>query len=225
MASIKWSALVSEVKGVLNGSILSVGYGGQTIRNRYSRSGRLSASWSASRSRLQYVAGLWRGFTPADQSSFSLAAPDFQYVNKFGNLVTPSGFQLACTLNSNLFFIGATLLHAAPEPRSQDNIGTFTLSQSPTGQLSFTWSVTGAGNQQVCVYMSRPMGLGVTSAPRFMRFIAKQLSNNRTAVDCTSAFEAIYGAIPASGRVFYRVDLIDTETGQRFSCASGYLDV
>lgn len=225
MASVKWSGLVSEVKGVLNGSILSVGYGGQTIRNRRSQIGAISAAWSLSRSRLQYVSGIWRGLTSLQQQAWNDAAPDFPYTNKFGNSVIPSGFQLFCQQNSNLWFLALGPNTAPSGPYSQDNLGTMRFSFPTPGALSLYYQSDGSGDQLVVVYMSQALSKGKRTVPRYLRKIYSDYDVNSGTTNITADWTAVFGALPASGRLFYRVCLIDARSGQRWEYLSGFVDI
>lgn len=225
MASVKWSGLVSEVRGKINGSILSVGYGGQIIRNRRSGGGVTSTSWRKSRANLAYIAGQWRTLTSAQQAAFISAGVSFPYVNKFGDSVTPSGFQLFCTLNSNLNFIAQSLITTAPSPASSETLGTITFSQPSSGALRLAYTATASGLSAIVVYASSAQSLGVYTAPRFMRFVDVVRSNVASPLNFGSHYDRVFGDVPTSGRIFIKVVTINYTTGQRWTMYEGFVNL
>lgn len=225
MASVKWSGLVSEVRGKINGSILSVGYGGQIIRNRRSGGGVTSTSWRKSRANLAYIAGIWRGLTTVQQDSWNAAVASYPYVNKFGDSVNPSGFQLFCTLNSNLLFIGQTLLNTASAPEPVESLGTITLSQPSTGALRLAYTPTANGRMDIVIYCTSAVSTGVCTPPRVVRYVSKVRSNVASPLNFGADYDRVYGDVATSGRLFAKVFGISRTTGQRWFLFEGFVDL
>lgn len=224
MASVKWSGLVSEMKGVLNGSILSVGYGGQTIRNRRSGGGRKSIPWGFTKAFLPTVSATWRGLTSAQQLAWATAAPDYPYTDKFGNSQIPSGYQLYCTLNLNMLYAGQTLLTVPIAPLVPENIGTPTVYSAGTGVIEADWTPQFTNRTRVLIYCSQPLSLGVTSPPRTVQLITQFNSNASSPQDISSTYERRFGVVPAAGRCFWKVQQIDKDSGQRYGTYTGFFD-
>jgi len=225
MASVKWSGLVSEVRGKINGSILSVGYGGQIIRNRRSGGGVTSSSWRKSRANLAYIAGIWRGLTTVQQDSWNAAVASFPYVNKFGDSVNPSGFQLFCTLNSNLLFIGQTLINTAPTPESVETVGPLTFSQPSTGALRLAYTPNAGGKMDIVVYCTAAVSTGVCTPPRVVRYVSKVRSSVTSPLNFGADYDRVFGDVPTSGRLFAKVFGIHLTTGQRWSLFEGFVNL
>lgn len=225
MASVKWSGLVSEVKGVMNGTIFSVGYGGQQMRNRISGGGRKTSAWSVSKVRMARVSGTWRSLTSAQQTAWIAAGPSYPYTDKFGNSQIPSGFQLYCTLNVNLLVAGQSMITAPVAPAAPESIGSPTVTQPSSTNLQMSFTPSGANRTQICVYLSQPLSKGVTIQPRTMRLVSVIASSTASPYSLTSDYNRIFTSIPTTGRVFYSIEQINKTTGQRQVPVTGFVDL
>jgi hypothetical protein len=225
MASVKWSALVSEVKGVLNGSIFSVGYGGQTIRNRISGGGRKTNVWGYTKAALPSVSQTWRGLTTVQQTAWQVAAPDYPYTDKFGNSQIPSGYQLYCTLNLNLLYANQPLLLVPLAPLVPENIGTPSITNPSTGVLELNWTPQFTNRTVILAYCSQTVSLGKTSRPRTIQLVWFAESGDSSPVDFSFAYARRFGLVPSAGRVFWKIQQIDKDSGQRYGTFIGSLDL
>lgn len=225
MASIKWSALVSEVKGVLNGSILSHSRLGQTIRNRSSRLGRPSSSWSASRVMLAYVASQWKLLTIAQQASWQAMTASYPYIDKFGNPQTPSGYQLFCTLNVNLLLTNNLVDFTPHLPTAESNIAPLLFDTNAIGGLEINFTPAAGPVSIIMVYASAPLSQGVTVPPRYMRLISKISDNTASPYTLTTDYNRVFPLLPSGSRVFLRAEQLQIDIGQRYDTGSGFVDI
>ena len=216
MALIKWSGMVSEIKGKLNGSIFSNPTYGAQMRNRKSCKGKNSAVWGASKSILSVVASEWKSLTNVQRQSFVDQAPHYPYVNKFGDSVEPSGYQLYCTLNLNLRKIGVGQLTTAIAKRTEVDISPFVFQVSAGGALELTYTSPSSALVQLLVYCSPPVSPGVYYPPRKMAFIKQINGSSSSPQDIDSAVEEKYGAVSDGQKYFLRVEIIDILSGQRY---------
>lgn len=117
MAQIKLSALASDMKGKLQGSVLAGGPGGLYVRNNPSGGGKKSRIWDKQKARLSSLAGQWRGLTIAQKQSWNDATALYPSTNKFGDPRLPSGYELFMQLNGNLQYAGIPLMTSPIAPR------------------------------------------------------------------------------------------------------------
>lgn len=65
---------------------------------------------------LSTIAALWNRITPAEQETFNSGAVGFPAKNKYGDIYTPSGYQVFMKLNLNLYTCNAPLVTSCPIP-------------------------------------------------------------------------------------------------------------
>jgi len=110
MPSIKYSALVSDMKGKSNGSVFSSNKQGAYFRNNRTGGGRKTKLWDKQKSNFSFLATQWKGLNPEQQTAWTNAAPMYPSLNKFKIEYIPSGFQLYMRLNGVLLAKGFPLL-------------------------------------------------------------------------------------------------------------------
>lgn len=221
MALVKWSAMVGEVKGKLNGTIFSNPTYGAQMRNRKSKKGHHSSVWGSQKSKLSVVASEWKDLTPTQQQSFVNNVANYPYINKFGDSVIPSAYQLYCTLNLNIRAIGGSQLATCVAPNSEANFGTVEMQVGATSELEMTYTNPSDGNVQALYYVSPPQSKGVFYQPAKMRFAAKNRGNNAPPFAIDSAIEALYGPVVDDQKYFWRMEVVDITTGQRYGSYNG----
>lgn len=118
MASIKFSALVSEIKGKFNGSVFASSPSGAYIRNNKSGGGRKSERWSTQKNIMSFISQKWRTLSLNDQEAWNLATVNFPRTNKFGAVRIPSGFELFQSFNTSLLANGQQPVSSPSSPYS-----------------------------------------------------------------------------------------------------------
>jgi len=224
MALIKWSGLISEFKGKLNGSIFSNPTYGAQVRNRKSCKGRDSTKWGAQKTTLSFIASSWKSLTSAERDSFISKAVEYPYTNKFGDIVTPSGYQLYCTLNLNLLAANFTPIQTALSPVSELGYAGLTLGQAVSSALQWEFTYPNNADVSLLCYVSPPVSQGVYYVPRTMKLIQVISGSLAGPVAAEDEYEAIFG-VPAYGtKLFWRCEIVDKGTGQRYGSYNGSLD-
>lgn len=115
MAQIKYSALVSEVKGKLNGSVLQNGKTSAVLRNNLFVKKSSSQAQQLRRNQLASVAGMWRGLTYEERQSWMDGSVNNIETNSFGDKRKMAAYSLYCMLNINLKSIGSSMIYSYPE--------------------------------------------------------------------------------------------------------------
>jgi len=122
MPQIKFSSLVTDMKGKANGSVFSSNRQGAYMRTNKSGGGKKSLSWENSKSRLAFLSTQWKALTLEQREQWNTIAPSYPALNKFNEPYNPSGYQVFMRLNGTLFAQGLPLLSVPNPPRSTPEI-------------------------------------------------------------------------------------------------------
>lgn len=220
MALIKWSGLISEFKGKLNGSVFSQTTYGAMIRNRKSFKGHATTAWNLVKNRLAVNASTWRDLSAANKLTFANEAPNYPYMNKFGVPTTPSAFQLYVTLNNNINFANDGSISTAISPRAEESLGAFSINEHPVNGFNVLYTEPGVATVTIALFCSPPQSKGVTVQPSRMAFINKELGTLAPPIDIDAFIEAKYGAIQIGQQYFFTATVIDTVSGQKYGSYS-----
>lgn len=117
MPQIKFSGLVTAMKGKAGGSIFSQNKQGAYFRNNRWGGGRKSQRWDNAKIRLGYLSNQWRLLSPEQREAWQAAGADYPFTNKFKETYIPSGYQLFMSLNGNLYAHNLPLLTVPGENR------------------------------------------------------------------------------------------------------------
>lgn len=122
MPQIKYSGLVTDIKGKAGGSVFASNKQGSYFRNNKWGGGRKSARWDKAKNNLSILSSNWRGLTAEQKTAWNDMAINYPFYNKFKVEYTPSGYQLYMSLNGNLLAAGFPLLTVpnAPRPYPED---------------------------------------------------------------------------------------------------------
>lgn len=115
MAKIKFSALVSEMSGKLNGSVVVRGKSGAFIRNRVIPINANTASQNAVRQNFAIISKAWSNLTETQRATWNAGVENWKYSNLFADIKKLSGKALFQKLNSNLVLNGFALINNCPE--------------------------------------------------------------------------------------------------------------
>ena len=110
MPQIKFSGLVTDMKGKAGGSVFSSNKQGAYMRNNKWGGGRKSKRWDASKAKLASLANTWKALSSEQQQAWNDAAPDYPFTNKFGEPYVASGYQVYMSLNGSLSINNLPLL-------------------------------------------------------------------------------------------------------------------
>lgn len=160
MPQIKYSGLVTDIKGKAGGSIFASNRQGSYFRNNKWGGGRKSRRWDNAKSNLTILSSNWKSLTEEEKTAWSDMAINYPFYNKFKVEYTPSGYQLYMSLNGNLLAAGFPLLStpAAPNPYPDDLVVTPTTPDLPwvTVGTGATFPYIGANTNKPCIQANIP---------------------------------------------------------------------
>ena len=141
MAKVKFSALVSEMRNKLNGSVFSKNRAGNYLRNKVTPVNPQTIAQVAARNRLSSWSQAFRGLTAAQIASWNSAVEQFKTTDIFGDMKTPSGINLFTRLNINLDLVGGTNITTPPLPVTLGQIeGLALVSDVSSSTVTLTWT-------------------------------------------------------------------------------------
>ena len=122
MPQIKFSGLVTDMKGKAGGSVFSSNKQGAYMRNNKWGGGRKSNRWDVSKTKMAALSNSWQLLTTEQKDAWNHAAADYPFLNKFKEEYIGSGYQVYMSLNGNLLANNFPLLTApgAKRPIPED---------------------------------------------------------------------------------------------------------
>lgn len=215
MAKLKFTAIVSDMRNKLNGSVFSKNRYGSYVRNKVTPVNPQTSYQQAQRQQLGTLSSGWRGLTQAQRDGWIAAAPNFPVTDIFGDPKVLSGNALYVQLNKNLLNAGQSQIDDAPTAASiptfsVDAVNADSSAETLTIDVSDTSAPTGTS---VMVYATPNVGAGISYVKNKLRFIGTATVTSGSA-DIYDLWNARFGNLIAGDKVTVRIALVDNTTGQ-----------
>lgn len=214
---IKYSALVSDMRGKLNGSVASKNRYGQYLRNKITPVNPQSSHQVEQRSKLATFSSMWKGLTEAQRAAWIAAVPGWTRTNIFGDITTPSGNILFNRINMTLATVGTTVLTLPPSPLGAESPTSVTASAAAgTPALDVTVGPAAAPtNHKYVIEATGQMSAGIYNANNRFRILAVDPVLAAGVADLKDAYVARFGTLVEGQKIFIRVSLYRTDTGEK----------
>lgn len=215
MAKIKLSAMVSEMRGKLNGSVFSKNRGGAYLRTKVTPVNPQTTAQGNVRSKLTNLSQSWRGLTDAQRNAWNTAVSNFTGTDIFGDIKTPSGINLYTKINLNLANVAQSQLNLPPLPSSVGVFNSLTITATATTPaLSIAFTQTGvAAGQTVVVEATTQLSAGKNFVKSEFRKIGTFAGGTATPYNALSAYTAKFGSLVAGQKIFIRFKAVSNTTG------------
>lgn len=219
-AKIKYSALVSDMRNKLNGSVASKNRFGSYLRNKVTPVNPQTSFQQIVRQQLGAFSSQYRGLTPAQRSSWINGAQNFPFTDIFGDIRYLSGQMLFVKLNINLANAGSAAIQSAPLPVGvpELTVESVTATAAAGALTALTIDVSEAtvpAGFALAVYATPPTPASIQFVKNRYRFIGVTTVAAGVA-DIQAAYEARLGGGANAGEMIHvRVALINTTTGQQ----------
>lgn len=215
MAKIKLSAIVSEMRGKLNGSVFSKNRGGAYIRTKVTPVNPSTIAQGAVRAALTSISQAWRGLTEAQRLAWAGAVSAFTSTDIFGDIKTPSGINLYNKLNLNLHAIGEASISTPPAVVSVGYVSALSLAADASANtIAATFTAEGASVDQTVIVEATPC---LSAGKSFVKSEFRQIgtfAGNATSPQAIGAmYVAKFGAMTADKKIFVRLKFVDKNTG------------
>ena len=217
MAKIKYSALVSDMRNKLNGSVLSKNRYGSYVRNKVTPVNPQTAYQQEVRQRLGSLSQSWRELTVAQRNGWSERAKESPFTDIFGDTKTLDGKAFYIKLNSNLLSIGEQPINVAPQMVEMPSFNIIGASASQAGGVTITTDIQAPpAGFELKVFATPALPAQINFVKNRYRDIGTAPLEDGDAI-LTTQYDARFGALQTSdigSRVHYRVVLVSTTTGQ-----------
>jgi len=177
MAKIKYSALVSDMRGKLNGSVMSKNRSGSYVRNKVTPSNPQTSAQMLIRGIFSEITKGWSQLSEVERQSWENSVEAFQGTNIFGDVVKPSGKTLFQKLNQNLMISGQASVSICPAPAELPYAG-LTSAVFDVSEDELTINCSGdTSNCKVLIFATAPMTQGTKFVKNKLRKIAVEDGN------------------------------------------------
>lgn len=218
MALIKLGSLVTRISGKVGGQSFGTGPAGSYIKNTGTPRKSITLSQHDKMSRMATTSQSWRELTQTQRDTFNAASPEYTYLNRVGETKNYSGYAIYTQLLNNLKDNQTTdppITVPVPLPRT-----TFVQPSSVSINLSPTQYRVGVNDAQPLMeyrlFISQTMSKGISQGYK-NKFLIQTLSTaipEDVSGEFTAEYIAKWGNIPSSGKMFWRLDVVDGYTGQ-----------
>lgn len=215
MAKIKLSAIVSEMRGKLNGSVFSKNRGGAYIRTKVTPVNPQTLSQGLVRATLTSLSQAWRGLTEAQRLAWAGAVSSFTSTDIFGDIKTPSGINLYNKLNLNLAAIGEAPIDTPPLAVSVGYFDTLSLAADASANtIAATFTDIGVDAGQTVLVEATPcLSAGKSFVKSEFRQIGTFAGGSTSPQALGAMYVAKFGAMTAGKKLFVRFKCVDKTTG------------
>lgn len=216
MAKVSFSALISDMRNKLNGSVFARNRGGSYLRTKVTPINPKTSAQVAQRSLLTSYAQAWRGLSEAERLAWNGAVGSWAKTDIFANIVVPSGNTLYIRLNINIALAGGTPITTPPSPvgaQALTELSVVSDVSSSTVTVTFLPAAVPADHAMV-IESTAMLSPGISNANAKYRVI-KTLAP--AAVSPDNAFTdqiAKFGALVAGQKIFIRAKFINRLTGE-----------
>lgn len=221
MAIIKFSAMVSDVRGTIGGNVFSRNKGGSYVRTYVKPNNPKTTAQAAVRSLFGALASAWRSLTQAQRNAWNAIVDQYPYQDKLGNSKIYSGEQLYIKLNSNLNAAGLPQLVEPIIPVSFPSFAMSEASVSATAgeafaQTLFNGSAEVPAGFSYIVEATDNLSVGIDAPQRglFKQIAVLAETKDTSAENIYARYTAVFGAPQIGSKVFYRGRLVSELSGE-----------
>lgn len=216
MAKVKFSALVSEMRNKLNGSVFSKNRAGNYLRNKVTPVNPQTTAQTLVRGIFASLSAQWRTLPQTEQNAWNAASANFPVVDIFGDTKYLSGQQLFIRLNANLAQAGGGALTSPPSPSLAPTPGLLSVTadaSTPEVELTFTEAAV-PGTVTLIVWATPQVSPGKSFVKNLYRSLGPQVITTNT-LDIATAYEARFGLLTPGQKLFVKCVYINNASGQQ----------
>lgn len=220
MAKIKWSGIgIVDGRGKINGTVLSKNRGGAYARVKVTPSNPRSNAQMFVRSNLAFLARKWKTLTQQQRDAWSAAVSNYTRTDVFGDIKTPTGYNLFMRINTALRDASTELFFNVPAP-AVDVVAADTASVTASPEslnLATGFPDDAEMNGYLLVDASPMLSAGVSSAgSRFKRIANLEVLDfsDLATTALITQYSAVFGAPVEGQKVFLRFTVM-MSNGQR----------
>lgn len=215
MAKILTTAIVADIRNKLNGSVFSKNRYGSYVRTKVTPVNPQTTAQQAARNNLSSNSQAWRGLTEDQRKGWIASAINFPFTDIYGSSRTLSGNALYNKLNNNLINTGNATIADAPSPVAIPAILSLSVSSAGAGATTVQFPLSPIpADFALQIFACTNIGPGKEFVKNLFRFIETVAAAGTSPVTVTSAIDTKFGAPVTGNKIFVRVFLVSTITGQ-----------
>lgn len=216
MAKVKFSALISEMRNKLNGSVFARNRGGAYLRNKVTPTNPQSFAQVGARSLLTSYSQQWRSLTEPQREAWRSVVDQWSTTDVFGDVVNPSGSSLYIRLNINISLAGGTPLNTPPTPVGADALTDLTVAAAAgAGTVSVTFAPgTVPADHALYIEGTAMQSPGISNANSKFRYFATEAAAATSPAAVGAEYITKFGALVAGQKLFIRAKFINGLTGE-----------
>jgi hypothetical protein len=217
MAKVKYSALLEEMRGKLNGSVASKNRYGFYWRNKTVPVNPQTNFQSLQRGNLTGLSQAWKALTQLQREDWQQFSNNHPFNNIFGDSVTLSGNAMFVKVNSYRFNEGESMLTDSVEPTSSFKWLSASGSASDTnGVVTLDINPTFPADTNLFIYATPPESAGreFGSVKNDLRLIAVS-DGSASPIQLQNRYESRFGSVigKAGKKIFMRLLPVDQASG------------
>jgi len=212
---IKFGAIITDGRNKIGGHVVSKNRAGNYMKTKSVPTNPNTSFQSEVRANVTQLSQQWRTLSDEQRSAWIAAVADFKKTDIFGDLKTPSGFNLFMRLNLNLLNAGASLISQPPADLTVTPLTSLSVSSIAAGGdklLAFLPSPVPVGYALV-VAASPSMSPGRSFSKTFVNKIVVAPAGTLLEVDMDVSYLAKYGEPVFGKRVFFSAFLVNLTSG------------
>ena len=216
MAKVKYTAIVADMRGKLNGSVFSKNRGGAYVRTKVTPSNPSTTFQNQVRDRLATFAQAFRALTAAQIAAWNSAVSSFTKTDIFGDIKNPSGINLYVKLNSNLDRVSVADIAIPPLPEGVENVITASAVADESAQtvvITFTPTPVPADTAFV-IRATKQVSPGRSFLKNLLTDIQVVDAAGASPTAITALYLAKYGTLVAGQKIGFEMVPINKVTGQ-----------
>lgn len=217
MAKVKFSALISEMRNKLNGSVFSKNKGGNYLRNKVTPVNPRTEAQTKVRSNFGAFSSQFRGLGLDGVAAWNAAAANFPYSDIFGDTKYLSGLQLYVKLNLNLAQALADPITTPPQvqPVAGVIINSAVLTRAGTTDAVVLEFIGETTNMALVLEATPGLSPGISFFKnKYRQILTQDAGTALTSAAINTAYVGAFG-LPILGlKVSFRVHMVATRTGQ-----------
>jgi hypothetical protein len=214
---IKFGSIVVAGRGKIGGHVASRNRAGAYLRTKVTPVNPQSTDQTTVRNRLSGLASGWRNLTAAQRAAWNAAVSDFAKTDIFGDLKTPTGFNLYQRLNNNLLILGESAITTPPETVAVDAFTSFSFAAedaTDTELLQLTFAPAIESDHKVKVYATPPLSAGKSFVKSEYRLIDVLDDGDTSVFDILAEYQAKFGSTGEAGqKIFIKMVQVELNTG------------
>ena len=213
---VKFGAIIVDGRGKIGGHVLTKNRAGAVMRTKVTPVNVNSVDQLSARARFTVFSQSWRGLTEVQRDAWNAAVQDFQSTDIFGDLKTPTGFNLFQRLNNNLQNIGKPTLTLPPAPLAVDAVQITSVNAAAAIEaLSVIHSTPVPAGISLKVFATSAQSAGKSFIKSEFRQIDVIAAAAISPYDALAAYNAKFGTISNVGsKIFIRFVPVNDTTGQ-----------